>query len=73
MGYGECRCCIGLLRARNGNALWGRLSTQGLPPAKWIDVANRYKTLFALLNRKASGEEVRAGFGDYQHKYFPEE
>jgi len=46
---------------------------QGLPPDKWIDVANRYKTLFALLNQKASEEDVKRGFGTYQNKYLPEE
>ena len=49
------------------------LEEQGLPPDKWIDVANRYKTLFALLNQKASEEDVKRGFGTYQNKYFPEE
>lgn len=46
---------------------------QGLAPDKWVDVANRYKTLFALLNRKATEENVRQGFGTYQSKYLPPE
>ena len=40
-----------------------------LPPSKWIDVANRYKTLFALLNRKAPEQSVKQGFGSYESNY----